>query len=532
MDMDRFSKFTVDMQAMLPQWMKMAQDPTSNGAQFLNVFGLEFEDVEEYLEKMVQNLFLGAADVGQIDIIYKAQVLNASILEGSSLTISAMKEGSAHPFRVVDTVREFYLAPATENVAILDVDLNQVYLRIHREWMNANLEAPIQHLLINNLPHFEYAIHHVWNSFDELALTLGLYRLRGEENASFKERILDVFRSPANSTKSGLINGLAREFGIDKTEVSIHELGDAAFRRTLINEDGTPSQKLLRIAKQTNDLLGATWGNMTWDEAYWHSIEESHTGLDYLPHVWDASMDDWKDEDFQSGIGDGNDLKVRAPEELSDTRTFKYFVGLRGKERGTELVNPEMSFKYKILAKGKVDNESYKPEGFRYTIVSSEIIKLYYIVRAYKTYTYETLVDFGGTMPLTYDNPADANLEVVTGQTVMSKNSNQFLQIEAELRTSSKVLTPKLNSLDVIWEDTAGASNTLSFTTQADFDKFNTVIKTEKLDIITTVGGDVELGYGDFYYMMDSKEDFLKGRNFENITVGNQGTIRLTPFVE
>ena len=53
----------------LPTWMEMRKNPESIGAQFLNVFALELEDVEEYLEKTLYNKFISTADLEAIDII-------------------------------------------------------------------------------------------------------------------------------------------------------------------------------------------------------------------------------------------------------------------------------------------------------------------------------------------------------------------------------------------------------------------------------------------------------------------------------
>lgn len=526
------SNFTKEMQSMLPQWMKMAKDPSSIGAQFLNVFGLEMEDMEDYLDTAVKNMYINSADMGQVDVLYKTKLTTKAVLEEPKLMVSVIHKGDLHAARVVSTVRSMYMADPNETVAILDAENMTVYLRISRAWMEENMEKPIDYVSINNLAHYEYELHHVWNTFDELGLLLGLYRLRGESNAIFKDRILDVFKNPANSTKEGIRNGLARGLGIKPEDIELNELSDPAFQRTMLNEDGTPTKKLVQIAKRTNEILGATWGSMAWDEAYWHSIEEDHNGLDYLPHVWDAPMDDWKDEDFQSGVGDDYDLQVRKPEKLENKRDFKYFVGLRGKQKGTKLVNPEMSFKYKILAKGRVVNESYKPEEFKFTVISAEVIKLHYILRAYKTYYYDIPIKFDNAIAITYDSTTDANCEIVTGQTIMDKETNPFLRIEATLSTTSVSATPSLKSLNVLWEDSAGGSNTLQFTSQADFDRYDAQVKTSKLDIITTTTGEVELGYGEFYYMMETKEDFLQGKRMDNIKVENTGAIKLMPFTD
>ena len=58
-------------------------------------------------------------------------------------------------------------------------------------------------------------VYHVHNEFDSLGILLDLQRLSGEDNASYKRRLMDVFAHRANATKLGLIHGITRELGLD-----------------------------------------------------------------------------------------------------------------------------------------------------------------------------------------------------------------------------------------------------------------------------------------------------------------------------
>lgn len=55
----------------------------------------------------------------------------------------------------------------------------------------------------------------VFNEFDSHGVLLGLPRLRGEKNAEYKKRLLDVYTHRASSTYTGLINGITRELGLE-----------------------------------------------------------------------------------------------------------------------------------------------------------------------------------------------------------------------------------------------------------------------------------------------------------------------------
>ena len=60
----------------------------------------------------------------------------------------------------------------------------------------------------------DIAEHSVFNELDRHGLLLNLPRLKGEKNAEYKQRLLDVFVHKANSSYMGLIHGMTRELGL------------------------------------------------------------------------------------------------------------------------------------------------------------------------------------------------------------------------------------------------------------------------------------------------------------------------------
>ena len=60
----------------------------------------------------------------------------------------------------------------------------------------------------------EQKVKNIFNSLDEHGVLLGLPRLKGEPNKQYKQRLLDVGVNKANSSYSGLLNGINRELGI------------------------------------------------------------------------------------------------------------------------------------------------------------------------------------------------------------------------------------------------------------------------------------------------------------------------------
>ena len=112
-----FSKITEQMLRCLPSWMEMRKDPNSIGAQFLNVFGLEFEEIKEYLDEQLDNQFIGTANLGEIDIIYRGDIGSQ---ETPSSNIQVSHDGT--PLIKVETIKEFY---ETENEKAYIVNYNK-----------------------------------------------------------------------------------------------------------------------------------------------------------------------------------------------------------------------------------------------------------------------------------------------------------------------------------------------------------------------------------------------------------------------
>lgn len=545
------NQFTKNMQSMMPRWMKMAKDPNSVGAQFLDVFGLEFEDVEKYLDFAIGNQYINTASLGQIDIVYKVPLALPIVLDMVELDTVVVNVGEdALHCQVCDTLRKFYDDDSTqmyEHKAILDVGEGLVYLRLSEmgTLLTAdNMFNPFDSIDINGTRHYEFFLHHIWNAFDEFGLLLGLERLFGERNDIFKERILDIFRKPANSTKLGMINGISRDLGLNVSEVTLNEFANKAFRGSLLDEKtGAPTQKLLNYVNQINKVFGFTWDNMSWDEAYWHSIEETNMGLEYLPHVWDASTAGWLSTDFQSGIGDGDELLVTAPKEEKNIRNFKYYVGVRGKNSGLERVDPEINFKYKITANGIVLNEEYKPEIFKYTVVASEIVYLYYTIRAIKDYSFRTTIDFNpSTTGYEYNSDVNPAIEIVKGTTNLSKTDAanwNIYKVFVDMTTNSVKDTPQLKDITIKWKDTTGLTHDYKLDTQDELtmnalQNATVYTDTEFIDTFATVDGNIELGFGDYYDIIDTYGSFIEGtgsftddKRTGTVEIVNTGSIRL-----
>jgi len=69
-----YSYVTEKLVEGFPSWTKVRKDPNSIGQQFLNVFGLMMEEVERYLDESLNNQYIGSANIGEVDWVYKLNI--------------------------------------------------------------------------------------------------------------------------------------------------------------------------------------------------------------------------------------------------------------------------------------------------------------------------------------------------------------------------------------------------------------------------------------------------------------------------
>lgn len=514
------------MMAMLPQWMKMAKDEQSVGAKFLHAFAIELEDIEVYLDTVWENMYVGTANLQTIDFCYKVPLALKDVVNVSNgLVVTILKDGEEEHCMQARSLKQFF--ESTENIFLYDSQEGYLYIKPSEWYMTQNIFHPFHAVTIDSATHYEYLLHHIWNVFDEFGMLLGIRRLPGERNEAFKNRILDVFRNPGGAHKQGIINGLSRELGIDKESIKLGSLADQDYVETeLMNADGTPSTKYINYVNQINASLGFSWDHMTWGEAYWRSIEEDNLGIHYLPHVWDGFSFEWKDDEVQSGIGDGDDLFVHKPVKESNTRAFKAYVGLHGTEEYIEESYPEIHFKYKITSNGKVPSEQFSEEKYKHTIYASEIVKLHYILSASRIFNYQTHIDWSDRYPFVMEDIATPGIEVVTGETTLHNETDRYVRLFVDLKTTDRTVTPQLEELMVEWLDISDNPHTTRLTSDDDFLQSNSAITTTMKDVEINEGA-VRLSKGEFSAVIDSESSFLKGETSLSVKINRNGSISL-----
>lgn len=513
--------------SMLPQWMKMAKDPESVGANFLNAFGVELSEIEHYIEKAWQNMYIGTANLQEADYCYKIPLALRDVVdvENLDLHVRLVIEGQKIDCMPVDTLRLFF--ESDEESYMVDTIEGYVYIKVRDYYMEEDIFKPFNAIEVGDTLHYEYLLHHIWNVFDEFGMLLGISRLPGERNEAFKNRILDIFKNPGGATRQGLINGISRDLGIEHNQVQLGSLSDEEYVQTkLMNPDGTPTETYIEYVNQINSNLGFAWDHMNWGEAYWRSIEENNMGFHYLPHIWDGFSASWKDNEVQSGIGSGDDLAVTAPKEESSVREFKAYVGLHGTEEQSEIYNPELQFKYKIVAKGKVPNEEYEMEPYKYTVIASEIIPIHFLLVAMRDFLYKTHITWDQRYSYSFSNNLNPGMEIITGETVLHNEEEKFVKLHIDMKTADRTVTPVLEELIVDWKDSSDILRSFVLTTDEDFTLNNTMVQTNLIDV-EAVNDTMTLGKGSFSAVIDTEGSFLKGSQGISVRVNKEGSLSL-----
>lgn len=498
---------TKRMMALLPAWMKMAKDPNSVGAQFLDAFGVELDELRMMMQEFEESFYIGTTRVDMIDYVFKIPVANENIFNmdfGSSVQVH--KEGEVFEVMNATNLRRFY-GTFSEPVYIADAKEGYVYLRLNLDTIE-DVENAFDAVHINGTAHFEYFMHHIWNPFDEFGYLLGLKRLKGERNAAFKERILDVFRRPANGTDAGLKNGIGRALGIDPATIELFGLKDQAKKDELWDMRGKPTKALRRYARQVNRDMAFTWDAMAYGQAKWQALEEGKTGIVCLPHLWEADLSLFTEQDFQSGIGDNDDLLVTAPKSEDPTRRFKAYVGLRGTVEEEERIDPEIRFRYKIHAEGVVPNEEYPEEVYRYTVKATQVVPLKYTLEASQRFSYEETLRF--------DDPSKFDFSGIpqptSSQDVLHIPTHKQVKLNVRLATEDRSRTPEVTRVAVVWEDSVGGVNTYQLNTNELLTSNNALANVEMVNTFVA-DGKMQLGFGEFYNVTDSRGAWEEARN-------------------
>lgn len=486
----------------LPQWMKLKTDEASVGAQFLEVFGLEFSEIESYLEEQLNANYISTASLDELDWIYKTSSLPIKLADIITVT------GDGESLTECLTLLEFY---AEEDTDLFLVDYIKKIIYYRNSYENLSVS-------INGVP-FTVAqeVHHIWNIFDEFALLLGLSRIYMESNKNLKVRILDVFRRPGNTAELGLKNGIARALGISPSHVQLDTLmQQSAFSSSLLTESGAPTQRFLNIIRSLNSRASAIWEYAVWDITYWQAMDEDLIGLDYLPRLWALQQEGIAEALYQSGIGDNDDCKIEILEAQDNVQDFNYYITAQGVENVEDIVYPPHKFNYEVYAEGVIPKMSSIPEEYYYTVEAAEIMPITATVNAYDDTDRFHEEDFSDISTYTVDG-----LESVPSNQLQN-NRDRYMRLIVNMKSSDGMSTPVLRSIGYDYVDADGAPKTVNINTLSDFTTPSDLVMQNNVSV--SPDGTLQLFMGSFNYRVGEGstitwESYKEGSNF--LTIGD-----------
>jgi hypothetical protein len=320
-----------------PEWMEMREydpqdlnddnkaTPTKFGSLFLNsVSGewltdlrgkISYEEFQRYIENV---------DIGQ-----KAWVYRSSAIPKHVFSVHFNEGGGNIQLAYTSSIGEFYECANDDDAFFYNEGTSEIYTLKEYDSLEINGEE------------FDQELYQVWNSIDDLGVAVDLFRIRGENNDSFRKRILDVYINKPGVTAERFKTALRRELNLWKYEGAtpdskylgatpeIITIEDIEQSDLYFTPDGLPKESFYNLVEKLAKKYPMTWGLFRYGEALWDSDGLYHKGMATIPKQLDAATPNLNQ--YQSGVGDGNDLFVLRPDFYKDEQDFDLTLAVRGK---------------------------------------------------------------------------------------------------------------------------------------------------------------------------------------------------------
>lgn len=314
-----------------PKWMDIRKYPrTANGAKYLQSIIKEQDNVVTELKKYIKDCFL-ASYIGRentiIDYAYIAQVGNIDI---NLIKIDKIK--ITNDPKLFLNNRETYCL------------FQDGYIIIDQA-----LIAPEDNILYYTYNEQEYSSTliktHIWNIFDEFAMMSSLERYDNETNEELMKRCFLSFSNKPNSSidgiKNTITNALINYVPLSNSDIKI-ETPNLDNMSKLINNTSLYE----KLTKFNRDFFRVK----IWDISVWeHKFKE----LDYIPNVWDTTLDF-----YQIGTGQGLDLSTKL---LNSTDNDTTNIEVNGYTISEAIIN-EYIHKHNISKEIALKLKKYKNE--------------------------------------------------------------------------------------------------------------------------------------------------------------------------
>lgn len=228
MNNDKFSKYTEIIRKYLPFWFKIKKKPQESlGLLFLKIFGMQLDDIDKILNYAYEQTKISSIDTTFCDRLYALDLESNFIIEDIRLikTGQSIIRETKTLYELLNLEEKYKISDNINqpNYYFIDKDRKIIYFT---EPYNKNNKSPYGKVTVTYVigkdeieKTYNLRFHQLWNFLDEFGALLCCPRIKEESNLSYKERIMDVFRHPASSTKLGLVNGISRELNLRKRVV-------------------------------------------------------------------------------------------------------------------------------------------------------------------------------------------------------------------------------------------------------------------------------------------------------------------------
>ena len=296
---DAYSQF-ISAVRKFPRWTNARRRPTeSNGGKVLRSIIEEIAAVEDAIIEYKKDFFL-VNYIGReneiIDYLYFAHV--GDIMDLTSFA-------AINPALLVTNDKELFYNDNTY----------AYYENGYLVMRETNDEKRLEYWYNGYTSYYaEITEEHVWNVIDEFAWWCGLERFSGERNDTLLQRCLYQLHyddtNPAqnrrpNSTEKGLKNTIRNAVSVlgNLSEEEIQFLEPNENTLAIKNEEGVTLYE--QISRFNRDIARTR----QWDIDYW---DNNFRKLYYLPHIWDAEVDSYK-----NGVGYMDSLFVSTAKEMN-----------------------------------------------------------------------------------------------------------------------------------------------------------------------------------------------------------------------
>lgn len=323
-----------------PSWMSMYQDsldqatpdlyiPKSTAGKFVNsILGENLDNFDREIDLYRINSFIDRADTDQLAWIYSST--NVTNVFNKVLT------GTVELARV-DNIVDFYKSKPTDFIFYHNpVNREILTLKQYGDFSIKNENTGIITAL-DQTPILKF------NWFDELGARVGLSRLYLESNASFKERILDVFKNPNGADLESFKKVLRRElnlwkaFGVEPSSSylgatpEILEISDLEYSTPYFTADGNPTKYFKDLVEELNIRYPTNWGYFKFGESIWDYAGDNNEGVNRIhSRYYDDELDILY---YQPGVGDLSDGKITIQNYDATPKFFETTIVAKGKRK-------------------------------------------------------------------------------------------------------------------------------------------------------------------------------------------------------